>query len=76
MHLAPGDKLKLESDVERISFRPVRPHATLGKEYGVWVYHGEPADVSIPNLIDRGARSYGEQLCERVSRISVLIAAF
>ena len=53
MHLAPGDTLQLESEGERITLRPVRPQAALKKEYGVWVYQGQPTDVSIPDLIDR-----------------------
>jgi AbrB family looped-hinge helix DNA binding protein len=53
LHLAPGDTLELESEGERVTLRPVRPQALLRKEHGVWVYQGEPADVSIPDLIDR-----------------------
>jgi AbrB family looped-hinge helix DNA binding protein len=53
LHLAPGDTLELESEGERVTLRPVRPQALLRKEYGVWVYQGEPADLSIPDLMDR-----------------------
>jgi AbrB family looped-hinge helix DNA binding protein len=53
MDLAPGDTLQLDSEGERITLRPVRPQAALKKEHGVWVYHGEPAEVSLPDLIDR-----------------------
>ena len=53
MHLAPGDDLLVESEGERITLRPVRPQAALKKEHGVWVYQGEPSDISIPGLIDR-----------------------
>ncbi|HYL37718.1 MAG TPA: AbrB/MazE/SpoVT family DNA-binding domain-containing protein [Bryobacteraceae bacterium] len=53
MRLRPGDTLELESEGERITLRPVRKQATLRKERGVWVYQGEPADDSIPELIDR-----------------------
>jgi len=53
MNLAPGDTLQLDSEGERITIRPVRPRAKLKKEYGVWVYQGEPTDVSVPELIDR-----------------------
>ena len=56
MRLAPGDTLQLESEGERITLRPVRPQATLKKEYGVWVYPGETADISIAVLIDRECR--------------------
>lgn len=53
LHLAPGDTLELESEGDRVTLRPVRPQALLRKEYGVWVYQGEPADLFIPDLIDR-----------------------
>lgn len=53
MQLGPGDRLELESAGERITLRPIRPKVLLKKEFGVWVYPGEPAGVSIPNLIDR-----------------------
>jgi AbrB family looped-hinge helix DNA binding protein len=53
LHLEPGDTLELESEGERVTLRPVRPQALLRKEHGVWVYQGEPADVSIPDLVDR-----------------------
>ncbi len=53
MQLGPGDTLQLESEGERITLRPVRPKATLKKECGIWVYQGEPADASIPDLLDR-----------------------
>ncbi|HEY7388985.1 MAG TPA: AbrB/MazE/SpoVT family DNA-binding domain-containing protein, partial [Bryobacteraceae bacterium] len=38
LQLKPGDALELESRGEQITLRPVRPKATLKKEYGVWVY--------------------------------------
>jgi AbrB family looped-hinge helix DNA binding protein len=53
MQLEPGDALLVESEGECISLRPVRPQAPLAKEYGVWVYKGEPSDACIPDLIDR-----------------------
>jgi AbrB family looped-hinge helix DNA binding protein len=53
LQLAPGDTFQLESEGERITLRPVRPKATLKKECGVWVYHGESSDASIPDLLDR-----------------------
>ncbi len=53
MHLGPGDTLQLESEGERITLRPIRPKAMLKKEYGVWVYQGEPTNVSITDLIER-----------------------
>jgi AbrB family looped-hinge helix DNA binding protein len=53
MRLEPGDNLLVESEGERITLRPVRQQATLKKELGIWVYQGEPADESIPDLIER-----------------------
>ena len=53
LHLGPGDTLKLESEGDQITLRPVRPQALLKKEQGVWVYQGEPTHTSIPALIDR-----------------------
>jgi AbrB family looped-hinge helix DNA binding protein len=53
MRLNPGDTFDLESEGERITLRPVRPQAMLKKEFGVWVYQGEPTDQSIPDLIDQ-----------------------
>jgi AbrB family looped-hinge helix DNA binding protein len=53
MHLGPGDRLQLDSEGERITLRPLRPKVLLKKEYGVWVYQGEPTDVSITDLMDR-----------------------
>jgi len=53
MRLSAGDTLQLESEGERITLRPVRPKAMLKKEYGVWVYQGEPVNISISDLIDR-----------------------
>lgn len=52
LHLGPGDALQLESAGDEITLRPVRPQALLKKEHGVWVYQGEPSDVSITDLID------------------------
>jgi AbrB family looped-hinge helix DNA binding protein len=53
MRLGPGDSLQLESEGERITLRPIRPKSMLKKEYGVWVYQGEPTETSITDLIDR-----------------------
>ena len=53
MKLEPGDSLRIESEGERITLRPVRPKAALKKEFGIWVYQGGPADESIPDLIER-----------------------
>ena len=53
MQLGPGDRLYVENEGERITLRPVRPEPVLKKEYGVWVYQGEPTRASIPDLIDR-----------------------
>ena len=53
LHLGAGDVLQVESAGEEIRLRPVRSKAVLKKERGVWVYQGEPAETSIPDLIDR-----------------------
>ncbi|HUL16387.1 MAG TPA: AbrB/MazE/SpoVT family DNA-binding domain-containing protein [Terriglobales bacterium] len=53
LRLAAGDELELESEGERITLRPVRAKALLRKECGIWVYQGEPADTSIPNLMEQ-----------------------
>jgi hypothetical protein len=47
------DERRLETPDECITPRSVRTKALLKKERGVWVYQGEPSDVSIPDLIDR-----------------------
>ena len=53
LHLEPGDTLQLESAGDQILLRPVLAKALLMKEHGVWVFQGEPAAASIPDLIDR-----------------------
>jgi AbrB family looped-hinge helix DNA binding protein len=53
LRLGPGDALAIDSYDECITLRPVRSHAALKKEYGIWVYQGAPSDVSISDLIDR-----------------------
>jgi AbrB family looped-hinge helix DNA binding protein len=53
LRLGPGDALQLNSEGDEITLRPVRAKALLKKEKGVWVYQGEPTQVSIPDLIDR-----------------------
>lgn len=53
LHLGPGDTLQLEGEGEQIMLRPVRPKALLKKERGVWVYQGEPTEVSVTDVIDR-----------------------
>jgi AbrB family looped-hinge helix DNA binding protein len=54
LRLGPGDALKLETEGEVITLRPVRPNVMLKKELGVWVFQGEEAcDFSIPDLVDK-----------------------
>ena len=53
LQLAPGDTLRLETEGQRITLLPLRPSAPLKKELGIWVYHGESTDLSIPDLLDR-----------------------
>ncbi len=38
LRLSPGDKLRLESDGEQVSLKPVRGQTTMRKEHGVWVF--------------------------------------
>jgi AbrB family looped-hinge helix DNA binding protein len=52
MRVEPGDDLLVEAEGDRITLRPIRQEALLKKEYGIWVYQGEPTDASIPDLID------------------------
>ena len=53
LRVGPGDALEIQSEDDRVVLSPVRVHAGLRKERGVWVYRsGTPADVSIPNIID------------------------
>jgi AbrB family looped-hinge helix DNA binding protein len=52
LKLRPGDALQLEAEGESITLRPIRPHAVLKKELGVWVFQGEASGDSIPDLID------------------------
>jgi AbrB family looped-hinge helix DNA binding protein len=63
LHIGPGNVIQLESEGEQITLRPVRPKVLLKKEQGVWVYQGEPTDVSIPGLIDR---ERGKRLLEQM----------
>jgi AbrB family looped-hinge helix DNA binding protein len=53
LQLSPGDALQLDAEGDLLTLRPIRPHVTLKKEFGIWVYQGETTDVSIPELIDR-----------------------
>jgi AbrB family looped-hinge helix DNA binding protein len=51
--LAAGNTLPWEFEGDRITLRPVRPKVALQKEHGVWVFDGEPAANSIPDLINQ-----------------------
>ena len=53
MQLAAGDEVRVKSDGDAITIRPVHPKATLTKELGIWVYQGAPSSLSIVRLIDR-----------------------
>lgn len=63
MRVEAGDDLLAEAEGDRITLRPLRREALLKKEYGIWVYQGEPSDTSMPDLID----------AEREKRIRELI---
>ncbi len=43
----------MENEGESITLRPIRPKATLAKEFGIGVYQCGPSDDPIPDLIDR-----------------------
>jgi AbrB family looped-hinge helix DNA binding protein len=62
MHLKPGSDFLIESAGERITLRPLRPQASLKKEYGVWVYQGAPSNQPIPDLINRGREKRAREL--------------
>jgi AbrB family looped-hinge helix DNA binding protein len=47
LQLEPGQSLEIESFEDHIVLRPVREHATMRKEQGVWVFDtGEPLTAS------------------------------
>jgi AbrB family looped-hinge helix DNA binding protein len=62
LHLSPGDTLQLNSEGEEITLRPMRTKALLKKELGVWVYQGDAAHGSIPDLIDREREKRSREL--------------
>jgi AbrB family looped-hinge helix DNA binding protein len=54
LRVGPGDTLEIESEDDRLIVSPVRIRPGLQKEQGIWVYRsGAPANISIPDLIDR-----------------------
>jgi AbrB family looped-hinge helix DNA binding protein len=64
MQLVAGDQLLIESEGERVTLRPVRPQATMKKEFGIWVYQGELSTASIPELIEREREKRGRELSD------------
>jgi AbrB family looped-hinge helix DNA binding protein len=64
LRLAAGDQLLIESEGERLTLCPVRPQATMKKEYGIWVYQGELSEASIPDLIERERENRGRELSD------------
>jgi len=52
LRLSAGDELLVDEQDDQVTLRPVRAQATLKKEFGVWVYHGEGSEDSIVDLID------------------------
>jgi AbrB family looped-hinge helix DNA binding protein len=64
LRLAAGDQLLIESEGERMTLRPVRPQATMKKEYGIWVYQGELSKASIPDLIEGERENRGRELSD------------
>ena len=53
LQLEPGDSLTVESDGERVTLRPVRPHSPMRKKNGSWVFHagGEPITTEEANQV-------------------------
>lgn len=64
MRVEAGDDLLVEAEGDRITLRPVRQEALLKKEYGIWVYQGEPSDASIPDLIDAEREKRSRELID------------
>jgi len=52
----------MEGDEDRITLRPIRMKARLVKKSGIWVYHGQATDESIPELIDRDRENRQRQV--------------
>lgn len=52
LRVRTGDALLIEAEGDCITLRPIRREALLKKEYGIWVYQGEPSNTSIAGLID------------------------
>jgi AbrB family looped-hinge helix DNA binding protein len=52
MHIKPGDALLAKSEGDCITLHPIRQKALLKKELGIWVYQGEPSNISMVELID------------------------
>jgi len=57
LHLAPGDRLEIESEAERVILRPVRSASPLRKEHGVWVFRsGKTIPAATTDSLLRGLR--------------------
>jgi AbrB family looped-hinge helix DNA binding protein len=54
MRLPPGDELRIQSDGDAITLRPVHSKAILIKKLGIWAYQSAPSSLSIKRLIDKG----------------------
>lgn len=55
LKLSAGATLRIESDGECITLRPISPKVILKKGCGIWVYQGPPTNASIPELLERSA---------------------
>ena len=53
MRLSPGDSVSIEAEDDTITVKPIRPMASIKKECGMWVFQGEPMDITLSELIDR-----------------------
>ena len=62
LHLEPGDALRLESNGEQITLRPVRGTLPLQKERGVWVFRtGRPLPAAVTDENLRRLREERDQ---------------
>jgi AbrB family looped-hinge helix DNA binding protein len=61
--LKPGDRLKIETEEDRVILSPVRDRAGLQKEHGVCVYRsGTSTDSSVVELIEQQRKRRAEEV--------------
>jgi AbrB family looped-hinge helix DNA binding protein len=62
LRLHPGDEFELETQGDDITLRHQKPSAPMTKEHGIWVFHGEPANIDIVELIRQGREERGRHV--------------